>query len=41
MLGDNVHVVDTNFAADLTIIEEGYELIHRLEKVVKEKKYKN
>jgi len=37
MLGDNVYVVDTNFAADLTIIEEGHELIHRLTKVFKEK----
>ena len=27
---DNVYVLDTNFAADLTIMEEGFELIERL-----------
>lgn len=31
-------VLDTNFAADLTIIEEGHELLQRLTKGVKEKK---
>ena len=31
-------VFDTNFTADLTIIEEGMELLSRLKKVVKEKK---
>mmetsp|Transcript_4547 Transcript_4547/g.15114 ORF Transcript_4547/g.15114 Transcript_4547/m.15114 type:complete len:735 (+) Transcript_4547:56-2260(+) len=29
-LGENVFVFDTNFAADLTIIEEGHELLERL-----------
>ena len=31
-------VFDTNFAADLTIVEEGYELLHRLTLALKEKK---
>ena len=31
-------VFDTNFAADLTVIEEGTELLHRLEKAVKNDK---
>ena len=30
MLGDNVYVMDCNFTADLTIIEEGNELTERL-----------
>ena len=34
MLGDNVYVVDTNFSADLTIIEEGHELLGRLKKTL-------
>jgi len=38
-LGKNVFVVDTNFGADLTIMEESNELVERLTKVYKEKKY--
>ena len=34
MLGENVYVVDTNFSADLTIIEEGYELLGRLKQTL-------
>ena len=34
MMGENVYVVDTNFSADLTIIEEGYELLGRLKKAL-------
>jgi iron only hydrogenase large subunit-like protein len=30
MLGPNVYVMDANFTADLTIIEEGHELLERL-----------
>jgi len=30
-------VFDTNFTADLTIMEEGYELLHRLKQAVKDK----
>jgi len=30
MLGKNIYVVDTNFTADLTIMEEGTELLTRL-----------
>lgn len=38
MLGKNVYVVDTNFTADLTIMEEGTELLGRLTDVLKNKK---
>lgn len=38
MLGNNVYVVDTNFSADLTIMEEGTELLTRLTDVLKNKK---
>ena len=34
MLGSNVFVVDTDFSADLTIIEEGYELLGRLKQAL-------
>jgi NADP-reducing hydrogenase subunit HndD len=34
LLGKNVKVFDTNFAADLTIIEEGYELLERLRRTL-------
>nr|AAU14235.1 hydrogenosomal Fe- hydrogenase [Nyctotherus ovalis] len=37
-LGSNVFVLDTNFSADLTIIEEGHELIERLYRNVTGKK---
>lgn len=37
-LGSNVTVLDTNFTADLTIIEEGHELIERLYRTVTGKK---
>lgn len=37
-LGPNVTVMDTDFSADLTIIEEGYELIERLYRNVTGKK---
>jgi iron-only hydrogenase group A len=37
-LGSNVTVFDTNFTADLTIIEEGNELIERLTRVLTGKK---
>lgn len=37
-LGSNVTVFDTNFSADLTIIEEGHELIERLYRTVTGKK---
>lgn len=37
-LGSNVTVLDTDFTADLTIIEEGYELIERLYRNVTGKK---
>lgn len=30
----NIHVFDTNFAADLTIVEEGYELLERLRRTL-------
>lgn len=38
MLGSNVYVMDTNFSADLTIIEEGNELIERLHRNILGKK---
>lgn len=38
MLGNNVYVMDTNFSADLTIIEEGHELIERLHRTLTGKK---
>eukprot|EP00760_Papus_ankaliazontas_P027279 PhM_4_TR3251/c0_g1_i1/m.74594 len=34
MLGKNVKVFDVNFTADLTIIEEGFELLERLRRVL-------
>jgi len=34
---NNVQVVDTNFTADLTIMEEATELVDRLKKVLLEK----
>ena len=34
MLGKNVYVVDTDFSADLTIIEEGHELLARLKQAL-------
>ena len=37
-LGPNVYVMDTDFSADLTIIEEGYELIERLHRTLTGKK---
>uniref|UniRef100_A0A7S3NHS2 4Fe-4S ferredoxin-type domain-containing protein n=1 Tax=Aureoumbra lagunensis TaxID=44058 RepID=A0A7S3NHS2_9STRA len=38
MMGDNIYVFDTNFTADLTIIEEGNELLERLRRVLTGKK---
>ncbi|KAJ8598396.1 hypothetical protein CTAYLR_003007 [Chrysophaeum taylorii] len=40
LLGDNVHVFDTNFSADLTIIEEANELLERIRRsLTGEKRY--
>lgn len=36
-LGQQVIVLDTNFGADITIMEEATELVHRLVKVYKKK----
>lgn len=37
-LGDNVYVVDSNFTADLTIMEEGTELLTRVKEALAPKK---
>ena len=34
LIGANVKVFDTNFTADLTIVEEGYELLERLRRTI-------
>ena len=41
MLGENVYVVDTDFSADLTILEEGTELLGRLKKTLTGEKPKS
>eukprot|EP00827_Trimyema_finlayi_P001079 TRINITY_DN135_c0_g1_i2.p1 TRINITY_DN135_c0_g1~~TRINITY_DN135_c0_g1_i2.p1 ORF type:complete len:1240 (-),score=527.54 TRINITY_DN135_c0_g1_i2:126-3845(-) len=40
-LGDNVYVVDSNFTADLTIMEEGTELLTRVKEALAPKKKKD
>ena len=41
MFGKNVYVVDTDFSADLTILEEGTELLGRLKKTLTGEKPKS